>query len=1198
MSLYGLIAPILRTPDFQLLLNGVRKQSADVSRGLGLLRAARPLLITALQKELRCPIVYLTSTVEGSRTSFDALRALALTGNEAAAPFSSILRLVEPNTAFYDTVAPVIDVTVQRSVVLATLHLSSQQEGDRAEYPLIISSPRALMHPSLPLAPFKSATRMLRRDQMIALEPTLASWVAGGYENESVVERIGAFSRRGGIIDVWPPAHPLPVRIELFGNQIDSIRQFDPGTQRSGEMLERVIITPFESAAGMQDVRVYATVLDYLGPDGLLVVDDEMELHDAWVALEVKAERDRETRIPLEEDADASAPTDEAVTKRFGKTPARASDASVPYVTWEAYTAIRRRLSRALILGQADQATAATRHPLAAHFSMPQHFAGQLSPVMEYLHTSVAQANTARAAGAHGEHATIAATVVLSRQAARLAEMWSERNSAIAPQTALDEPTAGALTFVNGALPEGFVFSQGRDAQYENSPMNSDAPLADLTLLTDAELFGYVRPDTWQYGKSRKPAPERYFADWKPGDVVVHEDYGIGIFRGLARLTVNTGTPTEPAEGEREYILLEYADADRRYVPLHQLDRISRYVGSDDSRPVLSKLGTTEWAQTKQKARGAAAQVARDMLTLYAAREMAKGVAFGKDSAWQGELEASFPYVETEDQLRAIQDVKQDLEQIKPMDRLVCGDVGFGKTEVALRAAFKAVMEHTQVAVLVPTTVLAQQHWLTFTRRMAPYPIKIEMLSRFRTAAEKRKAIEGLRDGTVDIVIGTHGLLAGSIQFANLGLLIIDEEQRFGVTAKEKLKQMRTNVHVMTLTATPIPRTLYFSLSGIRDVSRIETPPAERLPIISYVGGFDDLVVKQAIQRELDREGQIFFVHNRINTIHLLEAKLRRLVPEASMAVAHGQMEDRALARIMNEFADGKTNILLSTNIVESGLDIPNANTIIIDRADHFGLADLYQLRGRVGRSTTQAYAYFLYDRRRQMTPDARERLETLREAAGIGAGYMIAMRDLELRGAGDILGPRQSGQVASIGLDLYTRLLSREVTVLRALRDGVAPPEPEAAPVTIDLPLTVGLPQNYIGDQPLRLQMYRRVASLDTEEKIRLFEEELEDRFGKLPQPALNLTYQARLKCWAILFGVQSITSEGNRFVIRADTIEKLDRNALVRLLGEDATIGRRQVAFLRTGPPEIWKMRLTMICMKLAEMHAVVSTYNHEYA
>ncbi|HEY3290315.1 MAG TPA: DEAD/DEAH box helicase, partial [Anaerolineae bacterium] len=746
----------------------------------------------------------------------------------------NILRSVEPNTAFYDAVAPVIDVTVQRSVALAALYLSSIRDEMWPGSALVVSSPRALMHPSMSISQFKSMTRTLRRDQTLTLESLLAQWLTIGYQNESVVERIGAFSRRGGIIDVWSPAHTLPARIELFGNQIESIRQFEPGTQRSGELLERLIITPYESAGNASPnaesrTAPYPTALDYLGPDGLVVIDDEMELHDAWVALESKAERDRMTMLPTE-----------AVGLARGRASGTGGDtthqevASVPYVTWDGYASMRDQQLRTVILGQADNDIATPRHPLATHFSIPPHFGGQLSPVMDFLR---ARNETEFA---ENEPST---TIVLSRQAARLAEMWSERNSAISTQKALDEEPSGALTFITGALPEGVVYSAQRDERYESSTTNPRTPTSNLTLLTDSELFGYVRPDAWQYSKTRKPAPERAFADWQPGDVVVHEDYGVGIFRGLAHLTVNTGTLMEPSEGEREYILLEYADADKRYVPLHQLDRISRYVGSDDSRPTLSKLGTTEWSQTRQKARGAAAQVARDMLKLYAAREMAKGVAFSKDTTWQAELEASFPYIETDDQLQAIQDVKADLERAKPMDRLVCGDVGFGKTEVALRAAFKAVQDDYQVAVLVPTTVLAQQHWLTFTRRLAPYPIRIEMLSRFRTSAEKHKVLEGLREGSVDIVIGTHALLSGSVQFANLGMLIIDEEQRFGVTAKEKLKQMRTNVHVMTLTATPIPRTLYFGLSGIRDVSRIETPPAERLPIISYVGAFDDHVI-------------------------------------------------------------------------------------------------------------------------------------------------------------------------------------------------------------------------------------------------------------------------------------------------------------------------------------------------------------------
>jgi transcription-repair coupling factor (superfamily II helicase) len=769
---------------------------------------------------------------------------------------------------------------------------------------------------------------------------------------------------------------------------------------------------------------------------------------------------------------------------------------------------------------------------------------------------------------------------VVSRQAARLAELWSERYPAIAAQTDLDEPPAGALTFVSAALPAGFIW---------------DAAGAKVVLLTDAEIYGYVRPEWFLRTRARKSAPEQAFADWQPGDAVVHEDYGIGLYRGLVRLTVNTGTVAHPVEGEREYLLLEYADGDRLYVPLHQLDRVTRYVGSDDAPPRLDKLGSGQWEREKHKARGAAAELARDLLQLYAERELAHRPPFGKDTPWQIEMESAFPFIETDDQLQAIREVKADMEKPQPMDRLVVGDVGFGKTEVALRAAFKAVQDGRQVAVLVPTTVLAQQHWNTFTQRLASYPVRIEMLSRFRTPAEKRAVLEGLRDGTVDIVIGTQALLGKEVTFHNLGLLIIDEEHRFGVAAKEKLKRLRTEVDVLTLTATPIPRTLYLGLSGVRAISRIETPPAERLPIISFVGPWDDALVQQAIRRELDREGQVFFVHNRVQTIHLMEQKLRRLVPEANIAVAHGQMHERALAEVMTRFAEGaardeRIDVLLCTNIIESGLDIPNANTLIVDQADHFGLAELYQLRGRVGRSTVQAYAYFLHDRHAQMTPEARERLTMLRETAGIGAGYAIALRDLEMRGAGELLGAKQSGHIAAIGFDLYTRLLANQVQVLRALRDGAPPPPPEPKAVTIDLPLTVGLPESYIGDAGLRVQLYRRAASLGSEDDIRAFEAELEDRFGKLPQAARNLTYQLRLKLLANALGAQSITTEGNRFTIRAEAIGRMDARRLRRLIGEDALIGRAQVSFLRSGTPEQWKHRLMDTLRKLAEIAATL--------
>ncbi|MGQ9813659.1 MAG: transcription-repair coupling factor [Candidatus Roseilinea sp.] len=1144
MSLFGITEVILADAEARAQLRrvaeSIQTSSAMSGPGLGLPRAARPVIISALRRILSRPIIYVVSSVDDARTSVDALRSL--TDPDANRDAGIVWRFAEPNTAFYDTVAPVTDIIAQRSAVLACL--AAPAAG--AVPPVIVTSPRALMHPTLPVPRFKAGVRVIQQDQTLSLESMLAHWVSIGYDSQPVVEQIGTFSQRGGIIDVWPPSLTLPARIELFGNQIDSIRLFDPGTQRSQDRVQRIVITPLEArlqpasanTASAATPPVLASLIDYLGENGLLIIDDEAELDKAWLELEARAQRERK------------AITDPATISTAG------------YISWTDFQAAKARRRATLILGQGTDAHAQLMAlPLASLFTPAPHFAGQLTPLIDYLRAHTQQADRPLN------------IVVVSRQARRLAEVWSERQAPIAATDNLSTPPEGSLTFVTGALPAGFIFKR------EDTSGN-------FVLLTDAEIFGHVRPEPWIAPRRNRLAPERAFSDWQPGDAVVHEDYGIGIYRGLVKLTVNVGTPQAPAEGEREYLLLEYAEGDRLYVPLHQLDRISRYVGGDDARPALNKLGAPDWAQAKHRARGAAAEVAREMLTLYAQRELANGRAFSPDTPWQAELEASFPYVETEDQMRAIAEVKADMERARPMDRLICGDVGYGKTEVALRAAFKAAQDGAQVAVLAPTTILAQQHWATFTRRMASYPVTIEMLSRFRSPAEKRRVLEKLAQGSVDIIIGTHALLSSQVRFKQLGLLIIDEEQRFGVRAKEKLKQLRASVDVLTLTATPIPRTLYLSLSGIRSISRIETPPAERLPIISYIGPFDEAIVQQAIQRELDRDGQVFFVHNRVNSSDLVEQKLRRLVPDATLAIAHGQMDEKRLARTMADFADGKIDILLCTNIIENGLDIPNANTIIVDCADHFGLAELYQLRGRVGRSTTQGYGYFLYDRKSRMTGEARERLNTLREIAGLGAGYLIAMRDLELRGAGDILGPRQSGHVSSIGLDLYTRLLSREINALRALRDGAPPPEPEPQAVTIDLPLTVGLPESYVGDSTLRVQLYRRMASLDSEDKIRQFEDELADRFGKLPQPALNLTYQARLKLHATALGAQSITTEGNRFVVRADVIEKLDRSAVERLLGEGAIIGRRQLSFPRSGPAEIWKARLMDVMAGLAAM------------
>jgi len=634
---------------------------------------------------------------------------------------------------------------------------------------------------------------------------------------------------------------------------------------------------------------------------------------------------------------------------------------------------------------------------------------------------------------------------------------------------------------------------------------------------------------------------------------------------------------------EREYLLVEYEESDRLYVPIYQADRLSRYIGADDRPPRLNRLGTAQWQTVKARAKQAAEEVARELLELYAARELTEGYAFGPDGEWQTELEASFPYFETEDQLRAIADVKADMERPKPMDRLICGDVGYGKTEVALRAAFKAVLDGKQVAVLVPTTVLAQQHYATFRQRLAPFPVEVEMLSRFRSRSAQREILEGLLTQQVDIVIGTHRLLQKDVAFADLGLLVIDEEQRFGVTHKEQLKRMRTEVDVLTMTATPIPRTLYMALTGVRDISTIETPPEERLPVTTYVGEYDAELVRRAILRELERGGQVFYVHNRVQTIQTARRRLTKLVPEATFATGHGQMREADLEQVMLRFVGGEIDVLVCTSIIESGLDIPNANTLIVERADHFGLAQLYQLRGRVGRGAQRAYAYLFHDRLTRLTQEARQRLETMHEATELGAGYTIAMRDLEIRGAGDILGTRQSGQIAAVGFDLYTRLLRRAVQELRAQREGKPPPPEPLGSIRIDLPISVRLPEDYVPDVRLRLQIYRRLAELGSMIQIDEMERELADRFGPLPPDVKNLMYQLRLKALARDARVSVIGIDNGRLVLRSGRGIYPDRDKLKRLLGERVAVGRRDIWL----PQERgWQGELVAVLKKMARL------------
>jgi transcription-repair coupling factor (superfamily II helicase) len=1007
----------------------------------------------------------------------------------------------------------------------------------------------------------------------LAPEAFLRRLVQRGYRLTSLVDMPGQASRRGGIIDVFPPAQDVPLRIELLGDRLESIRSFRPDTQRSTGQLEeatvgparevllpspetdaflsRLDLSPCNTAArgrferetellaageGFDDDFFYTpflargTLLDFLSPDALLVWDEPADL----------------APVLEEHDSEVLAVRDEMVGR--GELPA---GLPLPHLPWPELRALLESHRRRIDLSRwasGDESSSALRLPFAA----APAYGGRLRVLAGELAAAVGRRDR---------------VLLVSQQAARLSEVLAEQGLATAVASAIEEPLpAGALALVQGSLPQGWVLRGTRNQGLGTGNRElATAPLFPLTLLTDTEVFGFA--------KQRRLTPRRFahreafLAELSPGDYVVHIEHGIARFAGLTHKTLDGN--------EREYLELRYAQGDRLFVPTDQVDRVSRYVGPGDYAPALTRLGSGDWIRTKERVRRAVGDLARELLSLYAARQVLEGHAFPPDTAWQQELEASFPYLETPDQLEAVRQVKSDMENPRPMDRLVCGDVGYGKTEVAIRAAFKAVLDGRQAAVLVPTTVLAQQHYRTFQERLSSFPVRIEMLSRFRSERDQRQVVGDLGSGAVDIVIGTHRLLQKDVAFKNLGLVIIDEEQRFGVAHKERLKQMRREVDVLTLSATPIPRTLHMSLVGIRDMSTMETPPEERLPIKTYVSEYDDRLVREAIIRELERGGQVYFVHNRVYNIEQVAHRLRDLVPEAEIAVAHGQMPEELLERVMLDFVRGGIDVLVCTTIIESGLDIPNVNTIIINQADRLGLAQLYQLRGRVGRGAFRAYAYVLYDRGRILTEPAQKRLQTIFEATELGAGFQIALKDLEIRGAGNLLGAEQSGHIGAVGFDLYVRLLAEAVERLKALQRGEKPPLPATArpALTLDLPLTAHIPHSYVPDLNLRLALYQRLASAQEDSEVEEVAREMVDRFGALPPQVHNLLFAVQLRLLAQRAGVQSIQTEDGQIVVRLAGGAHLPREELRRRAPPEVWVGQTQVRLDRTRLGESWR-------------------------
>jgi transcription-repair coupling factor (superfamily II helicase) len=974
---------------------------------------------------------------------------------------------------------------------------------------------------------------------------------AFGYERVEAVEQPGQWTRRGGILDIFPGDARLPLRVDFFGDDIESIRPFDVETQRSVGTVQSVIIAPvrevpFEDdavaeavarlkrelpqrAAALKKANLENRGLEHAEHleeriDGDIaqlqahITFDTLEYYlpylypDAVCALDYIPEN---ALIILDEPSQAGARWEQREGEIAEIMEARAARGeyltpNMPHAC--GFDTIKEKIAgedAAIFLALLGRGLDGVKikTSVATQAGAMENFAGRLPAFFEAI---------------DGWLGARFRCVIVSEQAERMRQILADHKLPVSPQDRLDSGGEAGVYVLPGSLLGGFKL-----------------PEANLMLATDMDIFGH---------RAHQKPPKRAFKEGlkitsylelREGDYVVHIHHGIGRYAGISRLKGTNGA-------ERDYLLLEYDGGDKVYVPTDQVDRVQKYIGSADSPPTVTRLHSGDWARATKKAQKQVQEMAADLIKLYAARKAATGHALPPDTPWQTEMEEAFPYQETPDQQAAIDDVKRDLEDDKPMDRLICGDVGYGKTEVAIRAAFKVVNSGRQVAILCPTTILAQQHLGTFRERLAAYPVKIEMLSRFVSKAEATQTLNGLKEGTVDIVVGTHKILSKDVQFHKLGLLVVDEEQRFGVTHKERIKQMKKNVDVLTMTATPIPRTLHMSLSGIRDMSLIDDPPEGRMAIKTYVKEYDDELVREVILRELDRGGQIYFLHNRVESITHVAEKIRRLVPTARCEVAHGQMHADDLEDVMLRFEAREFDVLVCTTIVESGLDIPNVNTIIVDNADRLGLAQLYQLRGRVGRSRRQGYAYLLYRKDKQLTEVAEKRLSALREFSDLGSGYKVALRDLEIRGAGNLLGAAQSGTVSTIGFDLYTQLLSQAINEMRG-----QPVEGEFELPNVSLPLDALIPSAYIPSEAERILMYKKLTAVRKTEDVQRIQDEFEDRYGDPPRPVWNLLAILRLRLRCAEVGISAVVAEKRRLAIRftgthltQDVLKRLSRN------------------------------------------------------
>jgi transcription-repair coupling factor (superfamily II helicase) len=1121
-------------------------------------RAAWPIVAGAVVRAcaaLRRPVLIL---VPAPQRFADELRPW-LAGHPPVHVFAEV------GISFLDR-PPAFDEAVNKR--LEALAALSRVDDDPAM--VVVSSRRAITRQTISPRDLLEGTLLLAPGQGPDPVAVALRLVELGYSREPLVEDRGQFSLRGGILDVFPAAADAPVRAEWAGDVIETLRLFDPENQRS------VMAVPEAS------IRTGRELL--LGPGrGAAAV---ARLREAVSLASLRADVDSEWEDELARLESGSAfpgvefyagYLDPARPSLLDHVPARAAVLD--------FDSERQLVDARSLIGEAEMLAAAESEggELPRGFALPIVGMGRLDDL----------AGRARLLVTSGEPAGDAVDLGWSESEALVG-----RPRAAADLAALSETSTVVFATEQDERLRAFLDESGVRAAVSETELDLDVELepalrrADIDiaagcsqrdigfhLVTDAELFGRLRrPSRASRGRTQaRDLTKEFTLDFAPDELVVHVDHGVARFKGM-RLIESEGA-------HREYLELEYAEGDRLFVPVENLDRVQKYLGGE-GQPSLHRLGTSDWTRARGRARKVVQDVADELLKIYSLREARPGIAFAPDTAWQAELEASFPYEETPDQVAALAEIKADMESDRPMDRLLCGDVGFGKTELALRAAFKAAMSGKQVALLAPTTVLAQQHFHVFRERLAKFPVVVEMLSRFVDDETQARTIEGIKAGQVDIVVGTHRLLQRDVRFKRLGLLIVDEEHRFGVMQKERLKKLRTQLDVLSLSATPIPRTLHMAVGGIRDMSVIQTPPEERQPIKTYVTADEDELVREAITRELQRGGQVYYVHNRVRTIQKAAERIQELVPEARVAIGHGQMGEDDLARVMVEFESAKFDVLVCTTIIESGLDIPNVNTIIVERSDRFGLAQLYQLRGRVGRSGRRAYAYFLYDPRRSLTEQADKRLDVISGLHELGQGFKIALRDLEIRGAGNLLGTEQHGAIAAVGFEMYLQMLQGAVSKMRSGSEETAVGDVlSTTEMNLDLPLDHFIPRSYIRDEKLRLGAYRQLAATEDEEELDAVLRSLEDRYGPGPSQLDNLAYSLRIKLRGQRMGLRGVVAEGHDIVIRVDPQRILDVDELSRRMAGRIAVAPNRLKMRRQG--EGWQRDLLQLLDEMAELY-----------